>query len=85
MQPILFSASHLPNAQVIALLMKKYLLPIAMAFALGACERHPASQLSTEGEAAKAAPEKSEAAEGKQPTPGPSPSGTPKTYFPQNS
>ncbi len=67
-------------------LMKKYFLPIAiLAFALGACERHPASQLSTEGEAAKAAPEKSEAAEGKQSTPGPSPSGTPKTYFPQNS
>ena len=67
-------------------LMKTYLLPMAiLVFALGACERHPASQLSTEGEAAKAEPEKSEASEGKQSTPGPSPSGTPKTYFPQNS
>ena len=34
-------------------LMKKFLLPIAVvSLALGACERHPASQLPTEGEGA---------------------------------
>lgn len=67
--------------------MKKYLVLIAtMSLALGACERHPASQLPTEGEGiAKEGPGASGAAHEKQATPVPSPSGTPKTYFPQNS
>jgi hypothetical protein len=65
--------------------MKKYLVLIATAsLAFGACERHPASQLPTEGEGiAKEGSGTSDAA--KQATPVPSPSGTPKTYFPQNS
>jgi len=53
------------------------------ALALGACERHPASQLSKEDEGV--AKEASETTQEKQTTPKPSPSGTPKTYFPQNS
>ena len=65
-------------------LMKKYLVLIAtVSLALGACERHPASQLPTEGEGV--AKERSGATQEKQTTPEPSPSGTPKTYFPQNS
>jgi hypothetical protein len=67
--------------------MKKYLVLIAtVSLALGACERHPASQLPTEGEGnAKEGSGKSGAAHEKQATPVLSPSGTPKTYFPQNS
>ena len=65
-------------------LMKKYLVLIAtVSLILGACERHPASQLPTEGEGV--AKERSGATQEKQTTPEPSPSGTPKTYFPQNS
>jgi hypothetical protein len=65
-------------------LMKKYLVLIAtMPLVLGACERHPASQLPREGEGV--AKEGSSATQEKQTTPEPSPSGTPKTYFPQNS
>jgi hypothetical protein len=65
-------------------LMKKYLVLIAtVSLVLGACERHPASQLPTEGEGV--AKEGSGATQEKQTTPEPSPSGTPKTYFPQNS
>jgi hypothetical protein len=67
--------------------MKKYLVLIAtMSLALGACERHPASQLPTEGEGiAKEGSGTSGAAHEKRVTPVASPSGTPKTYFPQNS
>jgi hypothetical protein len=68
-------------------LMKKYLVLIAtVSLALGACERHPASQLPTEGEGvAKGESGTSGATQEKQTTPEASPSGTPKTYFPQNS
>jgi len=67
--------------------MKKYLVLIAMvSLVLGACERHPASQLPTEDEGvAKEGSGKSGAAQEKQTNPAASPSGTPKTYFPQNS
>jgi hypothetical protein len=67
--------------------MKKYLTLMAtLTLALGACERHPASQLPKEGEGvAKEEPSKSGKAGEKQTTPEASPSGTPKTYFPQNS
>jgi hypothetical protein len=67
--------------------MKKYLVLIAtLSLALGACERHPASQLPVEGEGiAKEGSGTSGAAHEKQATPVSSPSGTPKTYFPQNS
>ena len=67
--------------------MKKYLTLIAtLTLALGACERHPASQLRQEGEGvAKEEPSKSGEAREKQTTPEAAPSGTPKTYFPQNS
>jgi hypothetical protein len=67
--------------------MKKYLTLIAtLTLALAACERHPASQLPKEGEGvAKEATSKAGAGEEKQTTPEASPSGTPKTYFPQNS
>jgi hypothetical protein len=62
--------------------MKKFLVLIAiMSLALGACERHPASQLPTESEGvAKEGSTKPEATA----TPEASPTGTPKTYFPQN-
>jgi hypothetical protein len=68
-------------------LMKKYLVLIAtVSLILGACERHPASQLPTEGEgAAKDGSGKSVETQEKQGTLKASPSGTPKTYFPQNS
>jgi hypothetical protein len=67
--------------------MKKSLVLIAMvSLALGACERHPASQLPTEDEGiAKEGSGGSGAKHEKPATPVPSPSGTPKTYFPQNS
>ena len=65
--------------------MKKYLVLIATAsLALGACERHPASQLPTEG-GAKEESKTSGAVQEKKAGPAPSPSGTPKAYFPQNS
>jgi hypothetical protein len=75
----------LPDLCVIQLAneMKKFLMLIGtVSLALGACERHPASQLPKEGEGAG----KEEASESpkKQTTPETSPSGTPKTYFPQN-
>jgi len=67
-------------------LMKNNLVLIAtVALVLGACERHPASQLPTEGEgAAKEQSEKTNESADKQTKPQASPSGTPKTYFPQN-
>ncbi|MBV8174124.1 MAG: hypothetical protein JO151_06115 [Verrucomicrobia bacterium] len=67
--------------------MKKCLTLIAtLSLALAACERHPASQLPQEGEGvAKEEPGKSGEAGEKQTTPEASPSGTPKTYFPQHS
>jgi hypothetical protein len=67
--------------------MKKYLVLIAaVSLAFDACERHPASQLPTEGEGvAKEGSRTSGEAQEKQTTPKSSPSGTPKTYFPQNS
>jgi hypothetical protein len=66
--------------------MKKYLVLIIIAsLACGACERHPASQLSKED--AGVAKDES-AGSGKrqkqQATPEASPSGTPKTFFPRN-
>jgi hypothetical protein len=66
--------------------MKKYLILIAtVSLALLACERHPASQLPKEGEGAGTEePSKSGDTLEKQTTPETSPSGTPKTYFPQN-
>jgi hypothetical protein len=66
--------------------MKKYLMLIAtVSLALWACERHPASQLPKEGEGiGKEEPAKSGAIQEKQTKPETSPSGTPKTYFPQN-
>jgi hypothetical protein len=68
-------------------LMKKNLFLIAtVVLVFCACERHPAGQLPTE--AAGRANEQSGKATGneeKQATPAASPSGTPKTYFPQNS
>jgi len=66
-------------------LMKKYLVLIAtLSLALGACERHPASQLPNEEGVAKEGTEKSGLPEKKSATPAVSPSGTPKTYFPHN-
>jgi hypothetical protein len=68
--------------------MKKLLVLIAtVSLALGACERHPASQLPTESEGgAKEGSGKTEGtAQTPKATPESSPSGTPKTYFPQNS
>ena len=66
--------------------MKKYLMLIAIvSLAIGACERHPASQLPKEGEGVeKEEPVKSGETQKKRTTPQTSPSGTPKTYFPQN-
>jgi hypothetical protein len=68
-------------------LMKKNLVLIAtVSLVLCACERHPAGQLPTEGEgAAKVQSEKTNESADKQAAPQTSPSGTPKTYFPQNS
>jgi hypothetical protein len=68
-------------------LMKKYLVLITTAsLALGACERHPASQLPTENEGgAKEESKTSGATQEKQTNPEPSPTDTPKAYFPQNS
>ena len=66
--------------------MNKNLVLIAtVSLVFGACERHPASQLPTEGEgAAKEQSEKTSESAQKQAAPQASPSGTPKTYFPQN-
>jgi hypothetical protein len=68
-------------------LMKKYLVVITtLALALGACERHPASQLpKEEAGAAKDESAASGKKQEKQTTPEASPNGTPKTYFPHNS
>jgi hypothetical protein len=68
-------------------LMKKYLVLITTAsLALGACERHPASQLPTENEGgAQEESKTSGATQEKQTAPEPSPTDTPKAYFPQNS
>ena len=64
-------------------LMKKYLVLIAtLSLALGACERHPASQLPNEEGVAKEGTEKSGSPDKKSATLAASPSGTPKTYFP---
>ena len=70
----------------IAALMKKNLILIAIVtLAFCACERHPASQLPAEGEgAAKEEPGKTTQVPEKQATPEATPTGTPKTYFPQN-
>jgi hypothetical protein len=68
--------------------MKKLLVLIAtVSLALGACERHPASQLPTESEgvAKEGAGKAGAAQQTPEATPESSPSGTPKTYFPQNS
>jgi hypothetical protein len=67
-------------------LMKKNLFLIAtVTLAFCACERHPASQLPTEGEgAAKEESGKTTGASQKPASSEASPSGTPKTYFPQN-
>jgi hypothetical protein len=67
--------------------MKKLLvLLVTMSLALGACERHPASQLPTESEGVgKDVSGKPGATQQTPKTPEGSPSGTPKTYFPQNS
>jgi hypothetical protein len=65
--------------------MKKYLVLIStLSLALGACERHPASQLEGEGVAKEGAGQSVPSRE-KQIAPEASPSGTPKTYFPKNS
>jgi len=67
--------------------MKKLLVTIALlSLALGACERHPASQLRNEGEGvAKERSGTPDRRQEKEANPVASPSGTPKTYFPQNS
>jgi hypothetical protein len=67
-------------------LMKKNLILIAtVTLAFCACERHPASQLPAEGGgAAKEKPGKTTEVSEKQAPPEATPSGTPKTYFPQN-
>jgi len=66
--------------------MKKNLILIAtVTLAFCACERHPASQLPAEGEgAAKEKPGQTTEVSEKQAPPKATPSGTPKTYFPQN-
>lgn len=67
--------------------MKKFLVLIAtMSLPLGACERHPASQLPTKSEGvAKEGLGRPGATRETLGAPGVSPSGTPKTYFPENS
>ena len=67
--------------------MKKFLVLIAtVSLVLGACERHPASQLPNESEGvAKEGSTRPGATQEAAGTPEASPSGTPKTYFPQNS
>jgi hypothetical protein len=67
-------------------LMKKNLFLIAsVMLAFCACERHPASQLPAEGEgSAKEEAGKTTGPAQNQATSAASPSGTPKTYFPQN-
>jgi hypothetical protein len=66
--------------------MNKNLVLIAtVSLVLGACERHPASQLPTEGEGGvKEQSEKTSETAEKQAVPQTSPSGTPKTYFPKS-
>jgi hypothetical protein len=61
--------------------MKKIFgLITAVSLLFVACERHPASQIPKEGEEKEAA--KSETVHDSEPVP--SPSGTPKTFFPKN-
>jgi hypothetical protein len=65
--------------------MKKFLTLVAIvSLGLGSCERHPVSQLPKEaaGEP-KEATVKSDESKSTESTP--SPSGTPKTYFPRSS
>jgi hypothetical protein len=65
--------------------MKKILTLIAIvSLGLGACERHPASQLPKEAES-KEGTGKSDQSSNAESTPEASTSGTPKTYFPRNS
>jgi hypothetical protein len=61
--------------------MKKLILLIGtISLMFAACERHPVSQIPKEGDDKEAA--KSDVANESGATP--SPSGTPKTYFPKN-
>jgi len=65
--------------------MKKFLTLIAMvSLGLGACERHPVSQLPKEADSKEGAV-KSDESKSKESAPEASASGTPKTYFPRNS
>jgi hypothetical protein len=65
--------------------MKKILTLIAIvSFGLGACERHPVSQLPKEADSKEGAAKADEPI-GKASAPEASASGTPKTYFPRNS
>jgi hypothetical protein len=65
--------------------MKKFLTLIAIvSFGLGACERHPVSQLPKEDDSKEGAA-KSDESRSKESVPEASASGTPKTYFPRNS
>jgi hypothetical protein len=65
--------------------MKRILTLIAIvSLGLGACERHPASQLPKEAES-KEGTGKSDQSGNTESTPGASSGGTPKTYFPSNS
>jgi hypothetical protein len=65
--------------------MKKILTLIAIvSLGLGACERHPASQLPKEA-GSKEGSGKSDKSRETESTPEASTSGTPKTYFPGNS
>ena len=66
--------------------MKKFLILTAtVSLVFGACERHPVSQLPREGEGGgKEEASKSGETREQKTQPESSPSGTPKTYFPQN-
>jgi hypothetical protein len=67
--------------------MNRFLtLIVTVSLALGACERHPASQLPKDsGGVGKEEPGKPGETGKQQTKPETSPSGTPKRYFPQNS
>jgi hypothetical protein len=65
--------------------MKKILILTAIvSLGLGACERHPVSQVPKEGDSKEGAV-KSDESRSKESAPKASASGTPKTYFPRNS
>jgi hypothetical protein len=65
--------------------MKKFLTLIAIvSLGLGACERHPVSQLPKEADSKEGAV-KSDESRSQESAPETSASGTPKTYFPRNS